>query len=79
MECLWKILLCNDLDFIYDITAAATIPQQYINEEVRKQLFIASIIFGFIHLIFEIRQFLYNITKWFYNFWNIFGKYKCLI
>uniref|UniRef100_U9SXG5 Ion transport domain-containing protein n=1 Tax=Rhizophagus irregularis (strain DAOM 181602 / DAOM 197198 / MUCL 43194) TaxID=747089 RepID=U9SXG5_RHIID len=56
-------------------TAAATIPQQYINEEVRQQLFIASIILGFIHLIFEIRQFFYNITKWFYNFWNIFGKY----
>ncbi|PKY55641.1 hypothetical protein RhiirA4_548838 [Rhizophagus irregularis] len=53
-------------------TAAATIPQQYINEEVRQQLFIASIILGFIHLIFEIRQFFYNITKWFYNFWNIF-------
>jgi hypothetical protein len=59
-------------------TAAATIPQQYINEEVRQQLFIASIILGFIHLILEIRQFLYNIIKWFHNFWNIFGKYKCL-
>ncbi|PKY36647.1 hypothetical protein RhiirB3_533594, partial [Rhizophagus irregularis] len=53
-------------------TAAATIPQQYINEEVRQQLFIASIILGLIHLIFEIRQFFYNLTKWFYNFWNIF-------
>ncbi|PKY61887.1 hypothetical protein RhiirA4_487491, partial [Rhizophagus irregularis] len=53
-------------------TAAATISQQFINEEVRKQLFIASIILGSIHLIFEIRQFCYNITKWFYNFWNIF-------
>ncbi|PKY47712.1 hypothetical protein RhiirA4_544150, partial [Rhizophagus irregularis] len=53
-------------------TAAATIPQQYVIEEVRQQLFIASIILGFIHLILEIRQFLYNITKWFYNFWNIF-------
>jgi hypothetical protein len=61
-------------------TAAATIPQQYINEEVRQQLFIASIILGFIHLILEIRQFFYNIIKWFHNFWNIFGKYnKCLI
>ncbi|PKY49998.1 hypothetical protein RhiirA4_545637 [Rhizophagus irregularis] len=53
-------------------TAAATIPQQYINEEIRQLLFIASIILGFIHLIFEIRQFFYNVTKWFYNFWNIF-------
>jgi hypothetical protein len=49
-------------------TAAATIPQQYINEEVRQQLFIASIILGFIHLILKIRQFFYNIIKWFYNF-----------
>ncbi|CAB4431369.1 unnamed protein product [Rhizophagus irregularis] len=53
-------------------TAAATIPKKYINEEVKQQLFIASIILGIIHLIFEIRQFFYNITKWFYNFWNIF-------
>ncbi|PKY39676.1 hypothetical protein RhiirA4_452899 [Rhizophagus irregularis] len=53
-------------------TAAATIPQKYINENVRNQLFIASIIFGFIHLILEIRQFIYRIKKWFYNFWNIF-------
>jgi hypothetical protein len=60
-------------------TAAATIPQKYINEEVKQQLFIVSIILGSIHLIFEIRQFFYNITKWFYNFWNIFGKFKCLI
>jgi hypothetical protein len=60
-------------------TATATIPQQYINDDVRKQLFIASIILGFIHLSFEVRQFIYNPTKWFYNFWNIFGNYKCLI
>ncbi|POG75847.1 hypothetical protein GLOIN_2v936047 [Rhizophagus irregularis DAOM 181602=DAOM 197198] len=53
-------------------TAAATIPQKYINEEVIQQLFVASIILGFIHLIFEIRQFFNNIIKWFYNFWNIF-------
>ncbi|PKC58451.1 hypothetical protein RhiirA1_470949 [Rhizophagus irregularis] len=60
-------------------TAAATIPQQYISKGIRQQLFISSIILGFIHLILEIRQFFYNFTKWFYNFWNIFGKYKCLI
>jgi hypothetical protein len=60
-------------------TAAATISQQYINEEVRQHLFIASVILGFIHLILEIRQFFYKITNWFKNFWNIFGKYKCLI
>ncbi|PKC52140.1 hypothetical protein RhiirA1_482190 [Rhizophagus irregularis] len=53
-------------------TTAATIPQQYINEEVRQQLFIASIILGFIHLILEIRQCFYKIIEWLKNFWNIF-------
>ncbi|PKC50582.1 hypothetical protein RhiirA1_485917 [Rhizophagus irregularis] len=53
-------------------TTAATIPHQYINEEVRQQLFTVSIILGSIHLILETRQFFYDITKWFYNFWNIF-------
>jgi hypothetical protein len=54
-------------------TAAATIPQQYIDDDIRKKLFIASIIFGFIHLSFEIRQFIYDPIKWFRDFWNIFG------
>ncbi|CAB4429415.1 unnamed protein product [Rhizophagus irregularis] len=53
-------------------TAAATIPQQYIDDDIRKKLFIASIILGFIHLSFEVRQFIYNPLKWFYDFWNIF-------
>ncbi|RIA83282.1 hypothetical protein C1645_834064 [Glomus cerebriforme] len=35
-------------------TAVATIPQQHINEDTQKQLLIASIILGFIHLSFEI-------------------------
>jgi len=56
-------------------TAAATVPQQYIDNDVQKQLLIASIILGFIHLSFEFRQFIHNFTEWFYNFWNIFGKY----
>jgi hypothetical protein len=60
-------------------TATATIPQKYINDDVRKQLFIASIILGFIHLSFEVHQLIYYSTKWFYNFWNIFGNYKYLI
>ncbi|GES83324.1 hypothetical protein GLOIN_2v1874127 [Rhizophagus clarus] len=53
-------------------TAAATIPQQYINENVQEQLLIVSIILGFIHLSFEIRQFIYNPIKWIYDFWNLF-------
>ncbi|RIA80178.1 hypothetical protein C1645_839167 [Glomus cerebriforme] len=46
-------------------TAAATISQQYIYEDTRNQLFIASIILGFIHLSFEILQFIYDPIKWF--------------
>jgi hypothetical protein len=54
-------------------TAVATIPQQYIKDDVQKQLLITSIILGFIHLIFEVRQIIYDPIKWIQNFWNIFG------
>ncbi|PKY60749.1 hypothetical protein RhiirA4_484823 [Rhizophagus irregularis] len=53
-------------------TAAATIPQQYIDEDVRKQLLITTIILGFIHLSFEVRQFIYDARKWIRDIWNIF-------
>ncbi|RGB39333.1 hypothetical protein C1646_803737 [Rhizophagus diaphanus] len=45
-------------------TAAATIPQQYIDDDIQKKLLIASIVFGFIHLSFEVRQFIYNPLRW---------------
>ncbi|GET04866.1 hypothetical protein GLOIN_2v1874127 [Rhizophagus clarus] len=53
-------------------TTAATIPQQYINDDIQKQLLIASIILGFIHLSFEVRQMIYNFKKWIKDFWNMF-------
>ncbi|RIA87805.1 hypothetical protein C1645_827225 [Glomus cerebriforme] len=53
-------------------TFAATIPQKYIEEDTRKQLFIASIILGSIHLSFEIRQFIYGPINWIKDYWNIF-------
>ena len=56
-------------------TAVATIPQQYIDNDVREQLLIASIILGFIHLSFEVRQFIYDPIKWIHDLWNIFGMY----
>jgi hypothetical protein len=56
-------------------TVTATIPQQYIDKDVQKQLLIVSIILGFIHLSFEVRQIIYNPIKWICDFWNIFGKY----
>ncbi|PKB97836.1 hypothetical protein RhiirA5_432418 [Rhizophagus irregularis] len=63
--------------FLGCFTAAATIPQQqYIDEDTQNQLLIASIILGFIHLSFEIRQFIYDPIRWLRNFWNIFGNMK---
>ncbi|CAB4414569.1 unnamed protein product [Rhizophagus irregularis] len=53
-------------------TAAATTPKQYIDDNVQKQLLIASIVLGMIHLSFEIRQFVHHPAKWFSDFWNIF-------
>ncbi|GET00344.1 hypothetical protein GLOIN_2v1874127 [Rhizophagus clarus] len=60
-------------------TAAATIPQQYIDDDIQKKLLIASIILGFIHLSFEIRQFIYNPLKWFRDFWNFFDVIAYLL
>ena len=56
-------------------TIATTVPQQFIGDDVQRQLLIASIVLGFIHLIFEVRQFIYNPIKWIRDFWNVFGKY----
>ncbi|PKC71322.1 hypothetical protein RhiirA1_453644 [Rhizophagus irregularis] len=58
--------------FLGCFTVAATISQQYIDEDTQSQLLIASIILGFIHLSFEIRQLIYDPIKWIHNFWNIF-------
>jgi hypothetical protein len=55
--------------------AAAKIPQPYIDENVQKNLLIASITLGFIHLSFEIRQFIYKPQKWMKDIGNLFGKY----
>ncbi|GBC29532.2 hypothetical protein GLOIN_2v1874127 [Rhizophagus irregularis DAOM 181602=DAOM 197198] len=53
-------------------TSAATISQHYFSDNTQKQLLIASIILGFIHLSFEVRQIVYNPIKWIRNLWNIF-------
>ncbi|RIA95733.1 hypothetical protein C1645_816322 [Glomus cerebriforme] len=60
-------------------TAVATAPSQYIDKGTRKQLLITSIILGFIHLSFEIRQFIYNPIKWINDFWNIFDVIAYLL
>ncbi|PKC71621.1 hypothetical protein RhiirA1_453319 [Rhizophagus irregularis] len=53
-------------------TAVATIPQQYINDDTRKNLLIASIVLGLIHLNYEIRQIIYDPINWIKDFWNYF-------
>ncbi|GES83529.1 hypothetical protein GLOIN_2v823409 [Rhizophagus clarus] len=49
----------------------ATIPQEYIDDHTQKQLLIALIILGFIHLSFEVHQMIYDFNKWIHDF----GKY----
>ncbi|PKY44899.1 hypothetical protein RhiirA4_459349 [Rhizophagus irregularis] len=66
------IIWITFMAFLCCFTAAATISKQYIDEDMRKQLLITSIIFGFIHLSFEIHQIIYNPIKWIQDFWNIF-------
>ncbi|GBB89682.1 hypothetical protein RclHR1_16470001 [Rhizophagus clarus] len=58
--------------FLGCFTIAATTPQQYIDDNIQKQLLVASVILGFIHLIFEIRQIIYDANKWIRDFWNMF-------
>ncbi|PKK64837.1 hypothetical protein RhiirC2_869096 [Rhizophagus irregularis] len=53
------------------IKEASTVSSKVINAKAREDLLISSIIFGFIHLSFEIRQFIWNPKQWF-NVWNFF-------
>ncbi|GBC17449.2 hypothetical protein GLOIN_2v796793 [Rhizophagus irregularis DAOM 181602=DAOM 197198] len=50
----------------------ASIPYDTFNEEERKKLFFFSIILGFIHLLFEVRQFIWSPFKWISDIWNLF-------
>ena len=61
------------MDFLGCFTAVATLPHEYLTEDHRKILLIASIILGFIHLSFEVHQIIYNPIKWFHDPWNWFG------
>jgi hypothetical protein len=53
---------------------ASTLEQKSIPDFYFKLLFIISIIFGSIFLIFEIRQCLWNYKRYFKDIWNLFGK-----
>jgi len=62
-------------------TAATTLSEDYISEDIRKRLFIASIILGFIHFIIEIRQFIFDPIGWIRNLWKFYSrnKFNCFI
>ncbi|GET59298.1 hypothetical protein GLOIN_2v1784920 [Rhizophagus irregularis DAOM 181602=DAOM 197198] len=53
---------------------ASTLEQMFIPDFYFKLLFIISIIFGSIFLIFEIRCCLWNYKTYFNDVWNLFGK-----
>ncbi|PKY61376.1 hypothetical protein RhiirA4_486265, partial [Rhizophagus irregularis] len=56
----YSIIWIGFMTLLGCFTAAATIPQQYIDDDIRKKLLLASIVFGFIHLSFEIRQIIFD-------------------
>ena len=52
----------------------ASHPTNSITQEVRIELYQTSIAFGFLHLIFELKQFIWNPKKYVSSVWNWFGK-----
>ncbi|RGB36456.1 hypothetical protein C1646_758096 [Rhizophagus diaphanus] len=57
----------------------ASIPYDIFNEEDRKKLFLFSIILGFIHLLFEVRQFIWSPFRWISDIWNLFDLSAYLV
>jgi hypothetical protein len=52
----------------------ASVPYDIFNNEDRKKLFFLSITFGYIHLFFEIRQFIWSPIRWIAEIWNLLGN-----
>ncbi|PKY49718.1 hypothetical protein RhiirA4_423172 [Rhizophagus irregularis] len=52
----------------------ASYPTNSITRKVRINLYQTTIAFGFFHLIFELRQFIWKPRKYFLSIWNLFGK-----
>jgi hypothetical protein len=52
----------------------ASVPYDIFNNEDRKKLFFSSIIFGSIHLLFEVRQLIWSPIMWISDIWNLFGN-----
>ena len=52
----------------------ASYPTSSITQETRIKLYQTSIVFGFLHLVFELKQFIWNPKIYFLRIWNWFGK-----
>ncbi|PKY48868.1 hypothetical protein RhiirA4_464594 [Rhizophagus irregularis] len=50
----------------------ASYPTNSITQEIRIKLYQTTIAFGFYHLLFELRQFIWNPKKYFSSIWNLF-------
>jgi hypothetical protein len=61
--------------FFVSFSLASTLDKNFITDANRKILFIISIILGFIHLSFEIRQCIWKWKVYVRDPWNLFGKY----
>jgi hypothetical protein len=62
--------------FLISFTLASSVSSEIIKDKYKRNLLISSIIFGSLHLFFEIRQFIWNPIKWIVNPWNWFGMYE---
>uniref|UniRef100_U9U095 Ion transport domain-containing protein n=1 Tax=Rhizophagus irregularis (strain DAOM 181602 / DAOM 197198 / MUCL 43194) TaxID=747089 RepID=U9U095_RHIID len=67
------------IGLIICVVIDATIPYDIFNEEDRKYLFFFSIILGFIHLLFEVRQFIWSPFRWISDIWNLFDLSAYLV
>lgn len=61
--------------FLICFTLVSSVSSEIINEKARDNLLISSIIIGFIHLSFEVRQFIWDPVIWALNVLNWFGMY----
>jgi hypothetical protein len=59
--------------FLICFTLASSVSSKIINTKEKEYLLILSIFFGFIHLSFEFRQFIWSPKKWILSIWNLFG------
>ncbi|CAG8483535.1 3153_t:CDS:2 [Funneliformis caledonium] len=65
--------------FLGCFMAASTFSEDLVSKDIRTRLLIASIVLGFTHFTFEIRQLIYDPIKWFIDPWNYFDLVAFLV